>query len=111
LEPGHKRAPICLLISQRFRYLQTVNNMRVLEDNGFKERELTGAEREKIINILEYKGKVTFATIRKELKLPKGTKLNLEAGDAKKQEGTHHRKNGLNIRLGPMEGFFRYTTR
>jgi CRISPR-associated endonuclease Csn1 len=87
LEPGHKRAPICLLISQRFRYLQTVNNLRVLEVNGFKERELTGAEREKIINILEYKGKVTFATIRKELKLPKGTKLNLEAGDAKETRG------------------------
>lgn len=87
LEPGHKRAPICLLISQRFRYLQTVNNMRVLEDNGFKEREITAAEREKIINILEYKGKVTFANIRKELKLPKGAKLNLEAGDAKETRG------------------------
>lgn len=87
LEPKHKRAPICLLLSQRFRFLQTINNMRVLENGGFKERTLTPDERKKLIEIGSAKGEISFGTIRKELKLSKGIKFNLEAGGDKSIKG------------------------
>ncbi|HET9178060.1 MAG TPA: type II CRISPR RNA-guided endonuclease Cas9 [Terriglobia bacterium] len=77
LEPSQRRAPMYLLISQRFRLLQQVNNLRVLQP-GELDRPLTPDERQKVIDELELKGDRTFDQIRKVLALPEEHKFNLE---------------------------------
>jgi len=77
LEPGCRRAPAYLLLSQRFRLLQTVNNIRVIPP-GETERPLTPEDRQKLIDELELKGDLTYAKIRKLLGLTKDYTLNLE---------------------------------
>ncbi len=82
LEPKHSRAPRCLLLSQRFRLLQSVNNLQVLP-LGQRARDLTPEERSKLIDTLQNQGNLTFPAIRKLLSLPKD-KFNLEtAGETR----------------------------
>ncbi|MFZ3199906.1 MAG: type II CRISPR RNA-guided endonuclease Cas9, partial [Candidatus Acidiferrales bacterium] len=69
LERGERRAPKYLLTSQRFRLLQTVNNLRLLPP-GEAERELTPCDREKVLSKLELQDELTFKQIRELLKLP-----------------------------------------
>lgn len=52
LEPGERRAPAYLLVSQRFRLLQTVNNLKVLPP-GEPERDLTPSDRAKLVEALD----------------------------------------------------------
>jgi CRISPR-associated endonuclease Csn1 len=77
LEPGCRRAPAYLLVSQRFRLLQTVNNFKVIPP-GETERPLTPEDRQKLIDELELKGDLTYAKIRKLLGLSKDYAFNLE---------------------------------
>lgn len=86
LEPGEKRAPAYLLISQRFRLLDRVNNLLVLPP-GEVERRLTPADRERLIDELEQKGDRTFDQVRKLLGLTKEYKFNLERGGEKRLPG------------------------
>ncbi len=77
LEPDCRRAPAYLLVSQRFRLLQTVNNFKVIPP-GETERPLTPEDRQRLIDELELKGDLTYAKIRKLLGLPKDYAFNLE---------------------------------
>ncbi len=86
LEPGQRRAPAYLLISQRFRLLQTVNNLRVLPP-GEPERPLTPADRKKLIDQLEIKGDLKFDKVRKLLDLEKEYIFTLERGGEKTIKG------------------------
>jgi CRISPR-associated endonuclease Csn1 len=86
LEPGERRAPAHLLISQRFRLLQTVNNLRILPPGG-TEVGLTPEQRAKLINSLERQGDLTFAGVRKLLGLSKAYAFNLERGGEKSIKG------------------------
>lgn len=86
LEPGEKRAPAYLLVSQRFRLLQTVNNLRVLPPDDV-DMPLTPTDRKKLVDALEMKGDLTFKEISKLLKLEKGYKFNLESGGEKRIKG------------------------
>jgi CRISPR-associated endonuclease Csn1 len=86
LEPEERRAPMYLLLAQRFRLLQTVNNLKVLEP-GKLAYELTPNDRAKLIRELELKGDRTFDQIRKLLELPKEYKFNLEPPKRKKRKG------------------------
>jgi CRISPR-associated endonuclease Csn1 len=85
LEPEERRAPAYLLVAQRFRLLQTVNNLRVLP-TGQPERDLSPDERKKLIEALELKGDQSFVQIRKVLGL-KGCEFNLERGGEKRIKG------------------------
>ena len=87
LEWGSKRAPQALLISQRFRYLITVNNLKVMDDTVPTGRELIDEERDALIIALENEGDQTFAKIRKLLGLSRFTKFNLELGGEKRIPG------------------------
>ncbi|MFI5094829.1 MAG: type II CRISPR RNA-guided endonuclease Cas9 [Candidatus Acidiferrales bacterium] len=78
LEPKHRRAPRSLLVSQRFRLLQRVNDLQIVLP-GQAPRDLMPEERASVLNALERQGDLTFPSIRKLLELPKGTKFNLEA--------------------------------
>ncbi len=86
LEPGERRAPAYLLVSQRFRLLQTANNLKVLPPDDV-ERFLTPGDRKKLIDELETKGDRTFKQIFKLLNLEKGYAFNLERGGEKSIKG------------------------
>lgn len=85
LEPSRKRAPIALPECQRFRYLQRVNDL-TYEIDGH-EHKPGPDERRVLIDRLETDGDLTFAGIRKLLKLPRTAKFNLERGGEEKIPG------------------------
>lgn len=68
LEPEERRAPAYLLIAQRFRVLQTVNNLRLLPP-GETEKPLTPGDRRKLVDALELKSDLKFKQVRKLLGL------------------------------------------
>jgi len=88
LIPGARRAPVAHRDAQRFRVLQKVNDLRVVDQEG-RERDLAPAEREIVIGAFEKTADVKLATLRgrKYLKLPEGSALNLEAGEETKLPG------------------------
>ena len=86
LEPDKRRAPALLLASQRFRLLQTVNNLRVLPPDDI-EMPLTPEDRKKLIDELETKVDRTFKQISKLLNLEKGYTFNLERGGEMRIKG------------------------
>ena len=83
LIPDQQRAPLALPSTQRFRIYQEVNNLRIL-DAHLKERPLTPAERDLVVNALEHHGKRTFTALRSLLGLGTGSRFNLE--DAKRED-------------------------
>jgi CRISPR-associated endonuclease Csn1 len=86
LEDQRKRAPLALLESQRVRYLQKVNDLRIVEDGT--ERPLTDEQRRLLIDALESQDEMKFTSMRtKFLKLGKSTTFNLERGGEEKIYG------------------------
>jgi CRISPR-associated endonuclease Csn1 len=86
LEPEERRAAAYLVTSQRFRLLQTVNNLTILPP-GEPEKKLTPADRAKLIEALELHGDQTFPHIRKLLGLTRNYGFNLERGGEKSIKG------------------------
>ena len=86
LEPEERRAPKYSYLAQRFRMLESVNNLKLDIDSG--ERDLTPEERAKLVQELELHGDLTFSHIRKKLlKLPKGSIFTIERGGEKTLRG------------------------
>lgn len=83
LEPDRKRAPMGLLIAQRFRYLQRVNDLAVIPPDR-PGRGLTAEERSVLLPALEQEGSYTFPKLRKLLGFKNTWKFNLEEGGEKK---------------------------
>ncbi len=84
LDPTDKRAPLALPIVQRFRILQELANLRLEDPLAQTTRRLTLAERDKLYAELKAKEKMTFAGMRRLLKLDSNIKINLE--DARRPE-------------------------
>lgn len=84
LDPTDKRAPFALPIVQQFRILQELANLRFEDSVNQAVRRLTIAERNKLFAELLHKEKMSFAGIRKALKLGSDIKINLE--DARRPE-------------------------
>lgn len=88
--PEQKRAPWYCLEAQRFRMLQKVNDLRILDANG-DARELTPEQRKTLVDALELNAKVSLKRPRKNddprLNLPdllglnKKEKVNFMGGD------------------------------
>ena len=78
-----ERAPLALPSTQRFRILQEVNHLRLL-DETLQELPLTLAQRDTLVAVLEGKNKLGFEQMRKLLKLSGTVQFNLE--DAKRTE-------------------------
>lgn len=75
-----KRAPMALPIAQRFRMLQKVNDLRIV-DSCFRESELSAEQRAAVLGHLDLHAEVKFTALRnKVLKLAKGLTFNLERG-------------------------------
>lgn len=80
LMPDQPRAPIAHRMYQRFRVLQTMNNLQIVPPDGAP-RPPTAEQREKLLSTLLVGGDLTFAKARSLLKLPRGTTFNLERGE------------------------------
>ncbi len=86
LEPKQKRCPRADRQYQRFRILQEVNNLEVINARGLS-RNLTPEERTKIISLLATKKELTFDELRAKLHLQEGDSFNLERGERRKLLG------------------------
>jgi CRISPR-associated endonuclease Csn1 len=74
-----RRAPMALPIAQRFRILQKINDLKIV-DPDFQEHDLTPDERGVLLQHLETSAELKFTQARRLLKLPKDSKFNLERG-------------------------------
>lgn len=96
LEPPRRRAAVALPLAQEFRLLQRVNDLLIHQPDG-QIRALSPEEREQIIQRLQDHGDQTFGKLRQRLKLPKGTKFNLEEGGEKSLPGNRTRAAMLEV--------------
>ena len=87
LEPREKRCPRAARVAQRFRILQEVNNLRLLDRAARVERRLERAERQTLVKRLMETKEAKFDQIRAWLKLPDTGLFNLERGGRKKLDG------------------------
>ncbi len=91
LIPAEKRCTIAHRTYQRFRLLQTLNNLLIVPPAAAP-RALTAEERSVLLATLTTEGDITFPRARTLCKAKKGTEFNLEAGGEKKIVG--HRTDG-----------------
>jgi len=87
LEPSQPRCPRGHRLAQRFRLLQEVNSLRLVDSTADEERSLTPEERDRLIKILSAAKERSFEQIRKSLGLLETCQFNLERGDRKKLLG------------------------
>jgi CRISPR-associated endonuclease Csn1 len=79
LMPKEFRCSLANRKAQQFRFLQKVNDLRVIKRGA--SRELNEEERKKVIDALSCKDEVKLKGIRKELKLSDDERLNFEFDD------------------------------
>lgn len=80
-KPTKRRAPKAILKAQRFRYLQSLNNVAI----GRSKRPLTSQERATLVHELERCEELTFDELRTLLpSIPSSASINLEEGDVHK---------------------------
>ena len=87
LEPGKKRAPWAAMEAQRFRILQKVNDLRLINPGSLVSNPLTEEERQRLYHLLDRDGDQTFKAIKKYLSFPAEVQFNLEKGDEKRLRG------------------------
>lgn len=92
LELKERRASWASLEAQRFRVLQKVNDLAVINPGDLTERRLSASERKEVYELLDTEGDQSFAALRKGLGL-KQAHFNLERGGEKKLRG--NRTNAL----------------
>ncbi|MCA8947329.1 MAG: type II CRISPR RNA-guided endonuclease Cas9, partial [Planctomycetes bacterium] len=78
-KPVRRRAAMHLLVVQRFRYLQKVNDLLIVAKDG-SSRPLSADERDKLTHVLERSRSLTFGDAKKLLNIQRSAKFNLEAG-------------------------------
>ena len=83
LEPKNNRAAQARLETQRFRYLQDINNLQYFERNSEQWLTIGDTDKEKLAHYFEHNPKITVTALKKELGLDKKTKINLEAKNLK----------------------------
>lgn len=84
--PDKKRARLALPISQRFRILQEVNNLKVIQ-SGEPDKRLDNCQREEAVKILLSQKEISFDSLRKKLSLRLDSTFNLEGEKRKKLKG------------------------
>ena len=87
LEPKEKRCPKADRLAQRFRLLQEVNNLRIIDPDRNVERELDEEERALLLDKLGEARDKTFDQIRKDLSFLESVRFNLEKGSRSKLWG------------------------
>jgi CRISPR-associated endonuclease Csn1 len=97
LEPGKQRAPWATMAAQRFRILQKVNDLRLVEPGNPFSKPLDEEQRSKLCKLLDREGTQTFAAVKKHLGIAKGIQFNLERGDEKNLQGNRTQKSMLKV--------------
>lgn len=87
LEPKQKRCPKADRLAQRFRLLQEVNNLCIIDPDQNAERKLTEQERSLLLEKLSRSKDKTFDQIRKDLGFTESVRFNLEKGKRPKLWG------------------------
>ena len=87
LEPKLKRCPRADRVAQRFRMLQEVNNLRLLDTSTGEERPLGDQERSTLLEYLSAAKSRTFDQIRKKLGLRERVRFNYERAERTKLKG------------------------
>lgn len=82
LEPNRRRCPRADRRAQRFRMLQEVNNLRLIDEGG-DERALTPDERTRLLTYLADSDKRTFDQIAKHLGFLETVRFNFQRGERK----------------------------
>ena len=82
LEPNRRRCPRADRRAQRFRMLQEVNNLLLIDEHG-EERPLSPEERTILLDYLAAADKRSFDDIRKILRFDQAVRFNLERGKRK----------------------------
>jgi len=103
--PEERRLPRAHPLAQRWRILQELNNLRIIE--GVRDRPLTLSERDRLLEHLLRKPRMTFNQMRKELKLPGTTHFNLETEARKGLDGDQTADriaNGIKSKKNPRPG-------
>lgn len=80
LNPKLKRAPVALPSVARFRILQELNNLKIVDENLVKQP-LTLIQRNTLRDYLWTRAKATFDQLRNKLKLPEEYTFNLESSN------------------------------
>ncbi|MHB1158353.1 MAG: type II CRISPR RNA-guided endonuclease Cas9 [Phycisphaerales bacterium] len=84
---NQKRCPKADRQAQRFRMLQEINNLRLLDRGTGEERQLSNEERAKLLAYLATSDKRSFDQIRKKLGLLENVQFNFERGERDKLDG------------------------
>jgi len=92
-----RRAPWAAMAAQRFRILDKINNLRIVEPGTDLSRKLTQEEHAKLYRFLDTEGTQTFAKVRSHLGLAKGTAFNLEIGGDKSLPGNRTLQSMLKV--------------
>jgi len=87
LESGKQRAPWAAMEAQRFRILQKVNDLKLINPGSLISDPLTEDERQRLYDLLDWEGDQTFKAIKKYLSFPAEAQFNLEKGDEKRLRG------------------------
>ena len=87
LEPDEDRAPVAHPVFQDFRLLQELNHLRLEEHPGDSERPLTLEERNTLYEALSCRSKMTFAQLRKLIKMPSDARFTIEDDKRKELKG------------------------
>ena len=100
--PDDERLPKWHPLAQEFLILQQLNMLRFLDERG--ERLFDLAERDLLMNHLMAGDKLTWAGLRRTLKIPAGTEINLEKGGLKElaNNATAARLAGTAKKPGPL---------
>lgn len=93
-----RRAPECLLVSQRFRLVQKVNDLAITDGAG-RSTPLAQEQRGRLIAELEKTDNLSFAAVKKLLGLQRSSRFNLQEGGDKGIKG-----NRINARLTELFG-------
>lgn len=96
LDPKQKRCPRAERPAQRFRILQEVNNLTLIDRATGEVRALTESERAIVIGLLSRKDKIKFDDIRKKLRFLESVRFNLEGPERDHLKGhqTDHKLAG-----------------
>jgi CRISPR-associated endonuclease Csn1 len=87
LETGKQRAPWAAMEAQRFRILQKVNDLRLINPGSLISDPLTEEGRQRLYHLLDREGDQTFKAIRKYLSFSAEVQFNLEKGGEKRLRG------------------------
>lgn len=86
-EPSQRRSSLASWWAQRFRMLQDINHLKVLDTATGEERDLTVEERASLVDTLGRKKDMSFDRIRKLLELSPSCRFNFEGDKRKKLKG------------------------